>query len=116
MAGTSIATYLNPWKLRRVREAERLDALRVRDGDNCARCRRPLRFDLPPGHDAAPKLEPILPGAKAGGRALDNSCLCHTRCNAQSGDNTAEVLHRLQLKSTEAPKPAKRRKPARKAA
>ena len=66
------------------------------------------------GEQIAPKLEPILPSA--GAAALDNLCLCHTRCNAQSGDNTAEVLHRLQLKSTEAAKPAKRRKPARRAA
>ena len=112
MARGSIVEYLNPW--RREKAQARLDAIRNRDGDNCRRCRRPMNFDLPAGQDQAPKLEPILPSA--GAAALDNLCLCHTRCNAQSGDNTAEVLHRLQLKSTEAPKPAKRRKPARKAA
>ena len=80
MAATSIATYLNPWKLRRVREEQRLHELRSRDGDNCARCRRPMRFDLPPGHDLGPKFEPILHNASRGGSALDNLCLTHTRC------------------------------------
>jgi hypothetical protein len=116
MAGTSIATYLNPWKLRRVREAQRLDALRSRDGDNCARCRRPMRFDLPPGHDSAPKLEPILDNAKAGKSALDNFCLCHTRCNAQGADHTGEVTERVRRKAEAALFAKPRRKRTKKAA
>ena len=44
---SSFAEYLNPWKLRREKQRQRLAALRQRDGDNCRRCRRPLRFDLP---------------------------------------------------------------------
>ena len=38
--------YLNPWRLKRERAAARIAALRARDGDNCVRCRRPMRFDL----------------------------------------------------------------------
>jgi hypothetical protein len=112
MAGGSIVEYLNPW--RREKARQRLEAVRHRDGDNCRRCRRPMRFDLPTGHDEAPKLEQMLPGGEAA--ALDNLCLCHTRCNAASVDSTAEVLERLQLKATEESKARKRRKPARKAA
>ena len=60
----SIAQYLNPWKLRREREAERVRALRSRDGDQCARCRRLLSFDLPRGHDLGVAIEPIRPAAE----------------------------------------------------
>jgi hypothetical protein len=96
--------------------AERLDALRSRDGDNCARCRRPLRFDLPSGHDAAPKLEPILRDANRGAAALDNLCLCHTRCNAQGTDHTGEVTERVRRKAEAALFAKPRRKPKKKAA
>lgn len=47
-----IARYVTPWKYQRERrEAERVRALKLRDGDACARCRRPIRFDLPAGSD-----------------------------------------------------------------
>ena len=77
---------------------QRFDALRRRDGDDCRRCRRPMRFDLPNGHDQAPTIEPILSEVPGGPATLDNLCLCHVRCNALSGDNTAEVQHRMQLR------------------
>jgi hypothetical protein len=95
MAKTSIAKYLYPWKLKLEREAERLDALRARDGDDCARCRRPLRFDLPAGHDQSATVEALRPGSKA----LDNFRLCHPRCNVSGLDHTEEVAARVRLKA-----------------
>jgi hypothetical protein len=106
----SIVVYLNPWKLKREKEQQRLDALRRRDGDNCRRCRRPMRFDLPRGHDQAPVIQQVLPGPAG---ALENACLCHTRCNADAGDATPAVQERLRLKAEEAPRP--KRRPAKRA-
>ena len=94
---SSIVSYLIPWRRKREREAEQVRALRARDGDACARCRRPLRFDLPAGHDAGAKVEPILSGV--GRDAVDNLCLTHGRCNAAGADNTAEVAERIRRRS-----------------
>ena len=104
---------LMPWTLRREREAERLRALRSRDGDNCARCRRPIRFDLPDRHDQGAAIEPIV-SAKAGGEALDNVRLCHRRCNASGIDHTGEVLERARRKNEAAllARPRKRKRAA----
>jgi hypothetical protein len=95
----SIVRYLSPWKLSREEARQRLEALRRRDGDDCRRCRRPMRFDLPRGHDAAPKLEPILTAANGSASELDNLCLCHTRCTAAGADHTAQVLERVQARA-----------------
>src|SRR5437868_1531947 len=44
MPKTSIILYLSPWKRKRLAEAARIAALRGRDGEQCARCRRdPVR-------------------------------------------------------------------------
>lgn len=94
-----IAKYLNPWKFRRELEAERLTALRQRDGDNCARCRRPMRFELPAGHDHAPTVEHLQPGPKGDAHELDNLCLCHGRCNRLTADATPEVTERVRRKN-----------------
>ena len=89
MTGGSIVRYLKTWAFKRQEQQRRLNELRRRDGDNCRRCRRPLRFDLPEGHDRAPTVQAILSDGAAS--ALDNLCLCHTRCNAALGDNTADM-------------------------
>jgi hypothetical protein len=89
--------YLNPWKLKRDRQAARLAALRARDGDNCARCRRPLRFDLPPGHDQGCQIEPLTPGLD--GETEADFRLCHPRCNPSGVDHTDEVTTRARLKN-----------------
>jgi 5-methylcytosine-specific restriction endonuclease McrA len=99
MSRTLIAKYVNPWKFRREREAERLRALRERDGDACSRCRRPMRFDLPTGHDQLATIEEILPRAAGGSQALDNLCLCHRRCNTAQADLTIEVTERIRRNS-----------------
>jgi hypothetical protein len=82
MSREIILQYVNPWKFRREQEARRVQALRSRDGDACRRCRRPLRFDLPAGHDQSATIEQILPqSAPDGSAALDSLCLTHRRCN-----------------------------------
>ena len=100
-----IVKLISPWTSRREREQQRVNELRQRDGDSCGRCRRPLRFDLPHGHDQAPTIEFIRPGSnggkssKGGIGALDNLCLCHGRCNWAVGDNTPEVMERMRLRA-----------------
>lgn len=93
----SIVRYLNPWRLRREQEKlQRIDALRKRDGDECRRCRRPMRFDLTDGHDLGPRIEAVLPGNS---EALDNLCLTHRRCNTEPADLTAEVTERIRRRN-----------------
>jgi hypothetical protein len=96
----SIVRYLNPWKHRREqeRQQQRLAELRRRDGDDCRRCRRPLRFDLTEGHDLGPKIEAIL-SAGAADENLDNFCLTHRRCIGEGADHTHEVTERLRRKN-----------------
>lgn len=100
MSRLTIAKYVTPWKYKRERELQqRIAELRARDGDNCLRCRRPIRFDLPAGHDKGPKIEPLPTGAPEQDDAIESLCLCHGRCNADAGDNTVEVTERLRRKN-----------------
>lgn len=99
MSSTIIAKYLAPWKYHRAQNQQRLQALRQRDGDSCRRCRRPIRFDLPPGHDKGAVIERIIPTAGADEEVLDDFCLCHRRCNADGVDHTREVQERVRRKS-----------------
>lgn len=99
MTRSFIARYVSPWVLKRDREQQqRLAALRQRDGDNCRRCRRPLRFDLPDGHEQAPTIQQLVQSTNDEPPMLDNLCLCHQRCNAQGADNTSEVKERIRRK------------------
>jgi hypothetical protein len=91
-----IVKFVNPWKFRRDQEAQRLQALRHRDGDDCRRCRRPMRFDLPSGHDLGPKVEQILSGTA---EAIDNLCLTHRRCISEGADHTVEVKERIRRRA-----------------
>jgi hypothetical protein len=91
---TIIARYLNPWKHKRDQERGRVAALRQRDGDDCRRCRRPLRFDLTRGHDLGPTIA-VLPNSEGSG-AIDRLCLTHGRCNPSMIDHTGEVLERVR--------------------
>jgi hypothetical protein len=95
MSRTILARYLNPRKFKREQEqAARVAALRVRDGNACARCRRPMRFDLPTGHDQGPEVE-----GTAAPDALDALYLTHRRCNASGVDHTGEVQERVRRKN-----------------
>jgi hypothetical protein len=99
MSRSIIARYVNPWKFRREQEeVRRVSALRQRDGDECRRCRKPMRFDLPGGYDQAPRIAQFAPAA-GDEAALDDLCLTDVRCNAQGADNTAEVSERIRRKN-----------------
>ena len=115
MSRSILVKYLAPWKYKRDQEALRLAALRSRDGDDCRRCRRPLRFDLPEGHDLGPKIEAIAAAPAGEEPALEHLCLPHRRCNAERADFTAEVKERVRRKA-EADLLSKSRKRKRKAA
>ncbi len=104
-----IARCVNPWKFRREQIELRVTELRHRDGDCCRRCKRPLRFDLPDGHDLMPKIVEILCPSAGGSNELDNLCLTHVRCNTKHGCDTAEVRERARVKN-EAASFAKSRK------
>ena len=94
---SSITRFLKPWSSRQDQiEQERLQLLRRRDGDSCRRCRRPMHFDLPSGHDRAPAILQIRFEPTPAAAELDNLCLCHARCNPRVGDNTDEVQERLE--------------------
>ena len=100
MSSSTIARYVNPWKFKREQEElRRMAELRRRDGDECRRCRRQMRFDLPEGHDMGPKVEAFVSVANGEVAALDNSCLTHRRCNTDSADFTAEVKERVRRKN-----------------
>jgi hypothetical protein len=100
MTRSFIAKYVSPWALRRDKvEQQRVAELRRRDGDDCRRCRRPMRFDLPRGHDKGPKVERIASLADGTADTLENFCLCHSRCNAVGSDHTDEVTERIRRKS-----------------
>jgi hypothetical protein len=86
---TIIVRYLNPWKLKRDQERARVAALRQRDGDDCRRCRRPMRFDLTRGHDLGPRIE----------RLHESDLLTHGRCNPSMIDHTGEVLERIRRRN-----------------
>ena len=103
MTRTAIAKYFAPWMFRREQKRERFEALRRRDGDKCWRCKRPMRFDLPRGHDHAPTIEHLIPTSKGGTAALDNLCLCHGRCNRLMADTTLEVKERMRARGEAAP-------------
>jgi len=98
MAGFSLTRFINPWKYRREERRRRVEALRQRDGDDCRRCRRPIRFDLAEGHDLGVRFEQIVSGAEAEADSLANLCLTHGRCNVSGQDHTAEVSARLRPK------------------
>ena len=96
---SSIARFVSPFRYRREQEeAARVSALRGRDGDDCRRCRRVIRFDLPAGHDQGALVQPILYGSEGAEASFDNLCLTHLRCNAASADNTDEVTERIRRK------------------
>lgn len=100
MSRSFLARYVSPWVLRRDREQQqRVASLRQRDGDNCRRCRRPIRFDFPSGHDKSPNIEEIAPADNDAPLSLDNQCLCHVRCNSAGADHTPEVTERIRRRN-----------------
>jgi hypothetical protein len=94
MSNSLVARYVTPWKYRRAQEAARVAQLRERDGDDCRRCRRPMRFDLPHGHDSGPRIVQLVFAQHGEAGELHNQCLCHGRCNGVGADHTGEVQER----------------------
>jgi hypothetical protein len=86
----TIIAQIVPWTRRKKKEWQRIAELRARDGDDCRRCRRPLRFDLPHGHDLGPKIECV---------AQESDFLTHGRCNPSMVDHTGAVLDRVRRKA-----------------
>lgn len=99
MQQRTVSKYLNPWKFRRQEKERRVAELRRLSGDNCSRCRRPIRFDLPEGHDLSPRIEPVLHAANGGDAEFSNLCLTHGRCNPAGADHTGEAKNRVQRKN-----------------
>lgn len=112
MIHESLARYFAPWTQSAKRRQLRLGQLRDRDGETCRRCRRPMRFDLPSGHDQGPRIEQLVSGPAAEPIALDNLFLCHVRCHAGMTDHTAQVVERVRRKAEEAlfSKPRRRKR------
>lgn len=94
MATLSLTRFINPWKHKREELRARVAVLRERDGDACRRCRRPIRFELPMGHDQGARIEAFVTGARA--EDVANLCLTHGRCNVAGLDHSAEVAERLR--------------------
>ena len=100
MSRVDLSRYVTPWKYKRLqREAEQVRALKLRDGENCARCRRPMRFDLPHGHDQGARVEAIAAPVAGSEPDLSDLRLTHFRCNASGVDHTGEVTERIRRKN-----------------
>ena len=104
----NLSRFSNPFSSKRD-AARRMAELRQRDGDQCRRCRRPLRFDLPDGHDLGAMI------IRLAGDDLADQCLTHRRCHTAGADHTSEVAERRKRKN-EAALFAKPRKRAKRAA
>jgi hypothetical protein len=113
MSQSIIAKYVTPWKYKRKQEAARIRQLRSRDGDSCARCRRPMRFDLAAGHDLGARIEEILLPINNAQPDPDNLRLTHRRCNASGVDHTDEVTERIRRKNEAALFSKKKKRAAR---
>lgn len=94
MPALTLTRFFNPSKYRREQPKARVAVLRQRDGECCRRCRRPIRFDLPVGHDLGALIDAVVTGANA--ENIANLCLTHGRCNVSGQDRSAEVLERLR--------------------
>jgi hypothetical protein len=110
MSRSFLARYVSPWTLRKDKEEQqRIAELRKRDGEHCRRCRRPMAFDLPDGHEKGPRIERIAGPATGEAEALEELGLCHVRCNSAGADDTDAVQERLRRKAEAALLPKSRK-------
>ncbi len=96
MAKTPPNWFLPGWVHRRLRK-RRIAALRTRDGGDCWRCNRPMRFEGPPNCGKAATIEHVLPRSKGGGNDLANLRLCHVGCNRHLADHAPEQKERMRI-------------------
>ena len=73
--------------------------MRARDGDNCWRCHKPMRFGAPFNVGKAATVEHLLALANGGTWALDNLRLCHQGCNKFLGTYSPDQKERMRLRA-----------------
>jgi 5-methylcytosine-specific restriction endonuclease McrA len=79
------------------RKRQRLAHLGARDGDDCWRCNRPMRFGGTPNCGKAATIEHLTPLSLGGTWALDNLVLCHVGCNRDLGDRPRAQKERMRI-------------------
>ncbi len=67
------------------RTIRRRESLRLRDGDNCHICGKPIDFTMAGNTGLAATLDHIVPKYKGGVNALSNLKLAHAECNRKRG-------------------------------
>lgn len=97
MAKTPPNWFLPGWAHKLVKKKRRFAAIRARDGDDCWRCHRPMRFEGPPNCGKAATIEHITPRSKGGTDDLDNLRLCHVGCNRHLADHPPEQKERMRI-------------------
>lgn len=70
--------------------ANKREAIRLRDGDRCWLCGRPMKFDNPRRLTGA-TLDHVLPRSRGGSNDLANLKLAHRVCNERRAD--ASEIH-----------------------
>ena len=93
----SLNRFLPWWVQRHLRNKQKRNAVRQRDGDNCWRCGHPMRFGPPFNVGKAATIEHWNPKAHGGTWALENLRLCHLGCNRHLGAHPPEQKDRMRL-------------------
>ena len=89
--------FLPGWVHRLVRKKKLIAALRARDGDDCWRCNRPMRFEGVPNRGKAATIEHVLSRSKGGGDDPGNLRLCHVGCNRHLADHAPDQKERMRI-------------------
>lgn len=79
-----------------MREREKFEKLRERDGEHCWFCGFKMRFGAPYNIGKAATIEHIQPLSKGGNWAIDNLALCHVGCNRHLADRSADEKQRMR--------------------
>jgi 5-methylcytosine-specific restriction endonuclease McrA len=88
-----------PWWIRKHRDKRaKRESIRLRDGDDCWQCGKPMRFGAPFNTRRSATIEHVQAQANDGTDDLDNLRLCHKGCNRHLGTNTPEQKERMRLR------------------
>jgi hypothetical protein len=98
MGRKNLKRFLPWWMKKHLKKRAKIAEIRQRDGDNCWRCHRPMRFGPPYNVGKSATVELKLPKALDGTSALENIVLCHVGCNRHLGANTPEQKQRMRLR------------------
>lgn len=85
------------WFHARQKKADKVAALRERDGDNCWRCGKKMRFGGIPNVGKAATVEHLQPLSKHGTWAMDNLALCHVGSNRHMKDFDRTHKEKMRL-------------------